>query len=306
MSTSSLFSLPTVLHAACPSRAAMLISPWIYRWLTPRATPTILMFRSVPSVRKTALPSGSIAVTVYFTNPVLREAISYLVDWQACNDVLTGGIGDTEPRQLRLDESVFIMINMTGASTSKKAKRLWLRPDTRTALILKSRLSQQTGYQNVAVLIQSYLAEVGINVTVRPIDYAAWFDVINAADFESYVGTSAGPLMFATAYYDDAVTRIFNYGGPQISDPTLTEWVNIARTTFDYDERLDALTNIQKYAIDNSVCYGICDINNYALYSVNLTDISASNGSLRPLFCHTCVLIYVKLEIALPLGSVIC
>ena len=80
------------------------------------------------------------------------------------------------------------------------------------------------GYQNVAVLIQSYLAEVGINVTVRPIDYAAWFDVINAADFESYVGTSAGPLLFSTAYYDDAVTRVFNFGGPQISDPTLTEW----------------------------------------------------------------------------------
>ena len=32
-----------------------------------------------------------------FTNPDLREAISYLVDWQACSDVLTGGTGKPNP-----------------------------------------------------------------------------------------------------------------------------------------------------------------------------------------------------------------
>lgn len=218
-----------------------------------------------------------------FTNQDLRKAISYLVDWQACCDLMTGG-GKTPNPISFASTNPYYYDQYDRTLDIEKGKELMAKAGYPDGFDFTITVEPSNGYQNVAVLIQSYLAEVGCNVTVNPIDYAAWFDTINKADFDCYVGTAAGPLLFATAYYDDVNTRIFNFGGPQISDPQVTEWVNTARTTFDFDERLEALTNIQKYGIENNIGYGICDICTYALYSVNVKDISNAAGQLFPYF----------------------
>lgn len=219
-----------------------------------------------------------------FTNPDLRKAISYLVDWQACADVLTGGL--STPNETNIPQSSrYYYDSYDRAVDIVKAKELLAQAGYPDGFSFEIKVEPSDGYENVALLIQAGCAAAGVKVTVMPVDYAAWFGIIDEGDFESYLGTSTGMLIVALAYFDDVNTRIMNFGGPQLSDPAVTQWVSDARAAFDFDERYELIANLQKYMIENRVGYGICDIPQYALYSsVRLRDISSDATSLTPAF----------------------
>ena len=76
-----------------------------------------------------------------------------------------------------------------------------------------------------------------------------------------------------------------NDGGPQLSDPYLTDLCAKARAEFDQAKRVDYLIKIQQYAIEHRVGYTITDEVGFGLYnSARVKDTSSQITTLKPQF----------------------
>ncbi len=107
---------------------------------------------------------------------------------------------------------------------------------------------------DAAVIIQSYLAEIGINVKVTPLEIAAFGERAEAGEFDIwYCGWSASILP------DDFMVRgfksdgIFNYS--QFNDPKYDELITNAAAELDEAKRGELYGEAQKYLAEQYVYY---------------------------------------------------
>ncbi|MCW2601874.1 MAG: peptide transporter substrate-binding protein, partial [Pseudonocardiales bacterium] len=105
---------------------------------------------------------------------------------------------------------------------------------------------------NGAQWLQQDLKEVGINATLKVVDYATYWSTMAAKDYTlSYAYTTAYPTA------DEWLNSLYVTGGPKnafnISDPKLDAMVKEQRGILDNDERVKKLEVINDYIVDKVV-----------------------------------------------------
>ncbi|NLT40884.1 MAG: ABC transporter substrate-binding protein [Clostridiales bacterium] len=220
-----------------------------------------------------------------FTNPDLRKAIGYLVDWQECAEVVGGPNAKLNEASMPRASQYFYdeYIRTKDIEMGKELMAKAGYPDGFSFEITTAQ--PQVHHTNVALLIQAQLAEFGITVKVNTLDLGIYFGTIDSGNYEAHMSNASASFAVHMAFYDDYKTRAQNYGGPQLSDPYLTDLVMKARTEFDEAKRIEYVLQIQQYMVDNRVGYGITDEVAYALYnSDKLQDMTSEMKGLKAPF----------------------
>jgi peptide/nickel transport system substrate-binding protein len=115
-------------------------------------------------------------------------------------------------------------------------------------------LSTTDGYgpviTNRAQWVQQDLKKIGINATLKVMDYATWFSTWEAEDYEMGFGYSSGLMTadeFLSSYWlSDGSRNWFN-----IDDPELDKMILDQRSELDRDKREEMLLNINRYILEN-------------------------------------------------------
>lgn len=220
-----------------------------------------------------------------FQNEDLRKAIGYLVDWQECADVIAGaGAKLNEGSMPRSCE--YFYDHETRQKDVAKGKELMAKagyPDG-FSFTIKTAMPQ-AHHTNAAQIIQSQLSEYGIDVKVEALDLGIYFGSIDAGDYDAHMSNASSSFSVHMAFYDDYKTRVANFGGPQLSDPYLTDLVHKATAEFDTATRIGYTDKIQEYMIEHRVGYGITDEVGFGLYdSAKVQNPSSDFKTLRPQF----------------------
>ena len=220
-----------------------------------------------------------------FTNEDLRKAIAYLVDWQECAEVIAGAGAKLNEGSMPRSCSYFYD-HETRTKDVAKGKELMAKagyPDG-FSFTIKTAMPQ-THHTNAALLMQAQLSEYGINVNVEPLDLGIYFGSIDSGDYEAHMSNASSSFNVHMAFYDDYKTRQANFGGPQLSDPYLTDLVHKASAEFDDAKRVEYTDKIQEYMIEHRVGYGITDEVGFGLYnSTRVCNPSSDVKTLRPQF----------------------
>ncbi len=209
-----------------------------------------------------------------FENETLRQAIGYMIDWEACAKVAAGDYATpVEGSVAEIDPYYYDYYDRE----YNPEKGMQMLADAGLENVEFTIVVDPTGttYHDVAVMIQAYLFECGVNVTLDTPDQAVFFTATQTGEYDSYLsGAAPASTMakFATAYYDDVNTRMFNIGGARVSDDHLTELVSIINSTFDEDERIQAYEDLQKANIEHRYIYGVCNNLTFDLATPDITN----------------------------------
>jgi peptide/nickel transport system substrate-binding protein len=100
-------------------------------------------------------------------------------------------------------------------------------------------------HRDAAVMIQEQLTRVGIEVSVRPLDFHALVDRLDAADFDAAIGSWGidTSLDLAYAFHSESIDGGYNSGA--YSDPRVDELIDKARVTRDLEHRREILFELQ-------------------------------------------------------------
>ena len=222
---------------------------------------------------------------IFADNEKLRQAIGYLVDWQECAEVIAGpGAKLNEGSMPRSCE--YFYDHETRVKDVEKGKALMAEAGYPNGFEFTIKTAMpQAHHTNAALLIQSQLAEYGITVNVEPLDLMIYFGQIDAGDYDAHMSNASSSFSVHMAFYDDYKTRVANFGGPQLSDPYLTDLVHKASSEFDLATRVGYTDKIQEYMIEHRVGYGITDEVGFGLYnSTRVQDPTSDVMTLRPQF----------------------
>jgi len=113
------------------------------------------------------------------------------------------------------------------------------------------KLLPASGYQTAAELVQAYLSLANIKVNIINQEFVAYFDMLAAYDFTAFMAGVASSLVLAT-YYMGLITA-----DNVAMFPELEGYINTANSTFDAEERYDALMNMQKFIDEHALMQGI-------------------------------------------------
>ncbi len=250
-----------------------------------------LAYNNAGDIKVSTFPT-SLTTTLFFncrdgifTNEDLRKCLAYLVDWQELAEVIAGpGAKLNEASMPR--SSIYFYDHETRVKDVAKGKELMAKagyPDG-FSFTIKTAMPQ-AHHTNAALLLQAQLAEYGIEVKVESLDLGIYFGSIDAGDYEAHMCNAAAQLTTHLAFYDDYKTRAANYGGPQLSDPYVTDLVAKARAEFDEAKRIEYIKKIQEYQIEHRVGYTITDEVGFGLYnSARVQNTSSEITTLKPQF----------------------
>ena len=206
-----------------------------------------------------------------FNNVKVRQAISLAIDADAINKASQFGYSETPGSFLAPGvwgyydaESEYEGYNV------EKAKELLAEagyPDGFSCTLISN------ASQSVAEMIQAYLKEIGIEVTLNVTDFSNWLDAIVNGKQQMYLGGWTVPSADATeafaafnsAYIGKGDNRSF-YANDDVD--ALIETIN---TETDSEKRMQACVDLQKLLADECVTVGLYV--GLACYSVN-KDIS--------------------------------
>lgn len=97
---------------------------------------------------------------------------------------------------------------------------------------------------------QAQLADVGIDVTLRPLEWSTWLDEEGQGNFDIYICGWIGMVDPDDYFYAQHHTgEVFNFTG--YSNPALDELLDRGRTSLDDEERKQVYDEIQQILIDD-------------------------------------------------------
>lgn len=130
-------------------------------------------------------------------------------------------------------------------------------------------------YYNPLTMVQGYLADVGINLTLQPMEANAWFDdVFKGADYEmNLVSFSMGMPDFDELYALYRGGQSQNFG--HMDDPVVNECYDINHTSVDPETRIEACHRLQKQMGDHALVVPIYTNMNGIAYNAKLQGVEA-------------------------------
>lgn len=148
-------------------------------------------------------------------------------------------------------------------------------------LTLTMSMHSQNVLVRMAEVIQAYLADVGINMEIQPLETAAWVAALaegtTQMGFNSNSNTNCDPDSLFTPCHSSLIPAP-NHGC--INDPTLDEMLEKGARTFDNGEREAVYVEAQQYIADECYMYPICYDNVTMATRNELKGFTASNTGM--------------------------
>ena len=202
----------------------------------------------------------------------VREAISLLVDRDAVVNLIYGGY------TLPTDTLV------TQLSKYYSAPAQWPKRDAERAKALLAEAGYAGGLtfncmivaknSNLAELLQSNLAEGGIDLDISPVEFPVMMGTLMGGEYEMYLtdlpGNDPARLLIRI---DGRLPIPAAAGGAQYNDDALNAFIDTALYNPDEATRVAAYADIQNYVRQNHVQVGICSEICSAAFSSDLTGI---------------------------------
>ena len=205
------------------------------------------------------LPSKSAALLPYnnqvapFNNKLVRQAITYGVNRQEIIDLISGGLGSVEPFYISAEQSCYSEEDPYSYDPEKAIKLLAEAgyPDGfSTTLNSMNREPDNT----VVQLIQSQLAEIGIDVTLNISDVTGWRNTMRDKERGAVMGFCRGSLPWVDIYFQlssiMSSKAASNYSSMYIDkvDNLLDE----LGATYDDDKRKEIASEIQAIVLEEA------------------------------------------------------
>lgn len=193
-------------------------------------------------------------------NKALRQAVSYAIDREALvknvfGEYATPATSFLAPAILGHTDDLETY-NYDPEQAKEKLAEAGYEPGE---LTLTMSMHSQNVLVRMAEVIQAYLADVGINMEIQPLETAAWVAALaegtTQMGFNSNSNTNCDPDSLFTPCHSSLIPAP-NHGC--INDPTLDEMLERGARTFDNGEREAVYVEAQQYIADECYMYPIC------------------------------------------------
>lgn len=237
-----------------------------------------LAYEGVSGVKVNAIDEPSVTMmwlncgSEYLSNQKVREALGYLIDFDSLNDIFSGGLATKTQTAIPPSSPFFADTEYTLTYDPEKGKELLKEAGYENGFDLFLFSEPTEGYSDACELVQYYLSEAGINVTIEYANQTNYFDTVQGYKYDILLtAITTSMINFMAAYYNNGEDAPIKCGGPNCSDEELIGYSKTLSTTFDEQERMDAFVAIQKMTIDQSLSYGICCATGYHLSGESIT-----------------------------------
>ncbi len=202
-----------------------------------------------------------------FDNVKFRQAIDYALDEEGINEAVYRGLAKYTPGPVTPDQKYFYNGEPTCRYDVEKAKQLLSESGVNVsgkkfALTVNDNQSRI----DMAQIIQTQLKEIGIDVEIKVMETAAYFDFINGDEKEFFIngwGAVGFPEPDNNIYGPAHSSGIPSTNSEMYSNPTLDKLLDDSRATPDGEERQKIVYDIQKLLRDETPYITISNNINY-------------------------------------------
>ncbi|MEJ2665612.1 MAG: ABC transporter substrate-binding protein [Deinococcales bacterium] len=204
----------------------------------------------------------------YLKNPKVREAINYAINRKDITDAMTFGTG--VPTQDPIPSSSAWAFNYAPYSYDPaKAKQLLTEagyPDGFRMQIMPT--TQYAQSVRGAQVIQQELAQVGIKVTIKNLEWAQWLQQEGKGNYDTYVCSWNGLVDPYDFFYAQQRTgQVFNFTG--YSNPQVDKLLDEGNVTQGFAQRKAIYQQVNKMVVDDApyiYLYNPANIQAYQTY----------------------------------------
>lgn len=198
----------------------------------------------------------------------VRQAISYAINRD--NVAAAAAFGNAEPTQDPIpSSSVWNYGYAPYEQNLDRARELLAEAGVSEGFELE--IMPTTQYEEsirVAQVLQAELAQVGINATIRTLEWAEWLEEEGSGNYDTYICSWNGNVDPDDFFYAQHKTgEVFNFTG--YSNPTVDELLEEGRQTSDPEERRGIYEQINRTVVDDApyiYLYNPLEINVYRPY----------------------------------------
>lgn len=203
-----------------------------------------------------------------FDDPRVRQALSFALNRE--NIALAAAFGNAEPTQDPIpSSSAWSFAYDPYTFDLEQARQLLQEAGVGTDFSVE--IMPTTQYEEsirAAQVIQANLAQLGVDATIRTLEWAEWLAEEGAGNYDTYV-CSWNALVDPDDYYyaQHHTGEVFNFTG--YSNPTVDELLEQGRRTQDFQARYDIYERINQIIVDEApyiYLYNPLNINAYKPY----------------------------------------
>lgn len=183
-----------------------------------------------------------------FDDVKVRQAVCYAIDYEGITQSVMQGYAT--PATIPVS-SVLLFYDETAEHLPydpEKAKELLAEAGYPDGFDMVIKCDERKERNDIATIIQSELAEVGINVTIESSEWATFINDVYAGNMQSFVvgytASSPDPDGVVYSVFHSSMIGNNNNNFARFSDPETDEYLELGRTSFDTDERAEAYSKL--------------------------------------------------------------
>jgi len=207
-----------------------------------------------------------------FDDIKVREAISLAIDVETMATAVFGSLGQAADSVL-IDGVEYYESIGVHEYDPERAKELLAEAGYEGGMDLLLVIPNFPTNSKAAEILQAYLAEVGITLTVEAYDFATAIPILmaNGTDI-SLFGTGGGTYLASSIF--STLGEGTTNGGCRVTDETFNSYINAAYTSLDSEARADLYAQAQQWAYDNYRTLPIAYSQAAALYASNISNLT--------------------------------
>lgn len=184
-----------------------------------------------------------------FENAKVREAIALSINYETFTNAVYGSLG-------RVADS-FLIDNMTYYSPvgvhpydPDRAKELLAEAGYADGMDLLLVIPSTPSNEAAAVILQAFLRDIGINLTVESYDFATAIPILMANGTDISIGGTGGGTYLASQLLD-TISQYNTNGAARITDPEFNGYLDAALSTLDDSVRSEQYAAAQQWIFDH-------------------------------------------------------
>lgn len=186
-------------------------------------------------------------------NPVfddirVREAIAMSIDYEAFANAVFGSLGTAADSFMVNTMQYYTPIGIHEYNP-EKAKQL-LKEAGFEAMEMRLVIPSMPSNDKAAVILQSFLAEVGITLNVESYDFPTAIPILMANGTDIAIGGTGGGTYLASTLMD-TISKYNTNGAASVSDPEFNDHLDKALATVDEEVRAKEYAAAQQWIFDN-------------------------------------------------------
>lgn len=183
-----------------------------------------------------------------FDNEKIREALAYAIDCTGLAAAVYGALGS--PMDSMLIPSMKYYFPVGAHEYNPEKARELLKEAGAENLEMKLVIPSMPANDKAAVVIQAFLADVGVNLTVESYDFATAIPILMANGTDISIGGTGGGTYLASTLFD-TISQYNTNGAARVTDPEFNGHLDAALATVDEDTRAAEYQAAQQWVYDN-------------------------------------------------------